>query len=94
MDAERERRIRQAVELCVRFAATADRDGPSHRLLGEPEPIQDDPRTDGRELLLQLDSGGPLGFDFGDCGRIYFLMRPEDVAAGRWDRARLALQCY
>jgi hypothetical protein len=79
----------------VRFATGDEgQDLPCHRLLGAPDPIQDDPLEGGWELLLQVDSGAPLDFDFGDSGRIYFLMRPDDLAAQRWERARVLLQCY
>jgi hypothetical protein len=76
----------------IRFSAGAGE--PAHRLLGEPDPIQHDPRAPGWALLLQLDSGEPLGFDLGDAGRIYFLMREPDVAARAWERARLVFQCH
>ena len=77
-------------------------EGPSHRLLGEPEAIQNDPREDapmrmrGEDwlLLLQVDSGEPLDFEFGDSGRIYFVVRREDLKAGRWDNVWCVLQCY
>lgn len=46
-------------------------------------------------LLLQL---GYVSFEdfnlmFGDMGRIYFYIQKEDLAAGRFDRAWLILQC-
>ena len=74
----------------------------AHRLLGEPDAIQGDPREnvledargDDWRLLLQLDSGEPLDFDFGDSGRIYLLIRGSDLAARRWERCWLVLQCY
>jgi uncharacterized protein YwqG len=77
-------------------------DEPAHRLLGVPEAIQEDPRRGvvpgargaDWQLLLQLDSGEPLGLDYGDNGRIYFLMRSSDLAEHRWERGRVVLQCY
>ena len=35
------------------------------------------------------------GFElmFGDCGRVYFCIRKEDLAARRFDRVWLILQC-
>ena len=30
---------------------------------------------------------------FGDCGRVYFCIRKEDLAARRFDRVWLILQC-
>ena len=76
-------------------------DEPFHRLLGEPEAIQGDPRDDvlpdargdDWQLLSQLDSGGPLDFDFGDCG-IDDLWRRADLVAHRWERGWLVLQCH
>lgn len=46
------------------------------------------------ELLLQLDSDedGP-GWMWGDLGRIYFWIRRQDLAARRFDRVWLILQC-
>lgn len=42
-------------------------------------------------LLLQLESlSEPM---FGDCGRIYFYIRREDLAARNFDRVWLLLQC-
>jgi len=47
-------------------------------------------------LLLQVDtdddSDGP-GWMWGDCGRIYFWIRRQDLAARRFDRAWTILQC-
>ncbi len=47
-------------------------------------------------LLLQVDtdddSDGP-GWMWGDCGRIYFWIRRQDLAARRFDRAWTVLQC-
>ena len=47
-------------------------------------------------LLLQLDSGvsvGGFSLEFGDSGSIYFYIRKEDLAARRFDRVWLVLQC-
>lgn len=46
-------------------------------------------------LLFQLDSFGAQNFslDFGDCGSIYFYIRKEELAARRFDRIWLILQC-
>jgi uncharacterized protein YwqG len=74
----------------------------AHRLLGVADAIQGDPRdnvlddarADEWRLLLQVDSGEPLDFEFEDSGRIYFLIRSVDLAAHRWDRCWLVLQCY
>lgn len=46
-------------------------------------------------LLFQLDSirQGTFSLDFGDYGRVYFYIRKEDLAARRFDRVWLVLQC-
>lgn len=46
-------------------------------------------------LLLQLDAiqQGKFSLDFGDYGRVYFYIRTEDLAARRFDRVWLVLQC-
>lgn len=51
---------------------------------------------DGWRLLFQLDSGvqtEDFSLDFGDSGSIYFYIRKEDLAARRFDRVWLILQC-
>lgn len=50
---------------------------------------------DNWQLLFQLDTVEKDGFElmFGDCGRIYFFIRKEDLAARRFDRVWLILQC-
>ncbi len=62
----------------------------------------DDPRAATLEpgqhdwvLLLQVDSDekGP-GWMWGDCGRIYFWIREQDLAARTFDGVWLVLQCY
>ena len=47
------------------------------------------------QLLFQLDTVENNGFElmFGDCGRVYFYIRKEDLAARRFDRVWLVLQC-
>ncbi len=46
-------------------------------------------------LLFQLDtvSNGDFELMFGDCGRIYFYIRKEDLAARNFDNIWLILQC-
>lgn len=63
-----------------------------------PEVLEETEKTalDGWRLLFQLDSGvSAKGFslDFGDSGSIYFYIRKEDLAARRFDRVWLILQC-
>lgn len=47
------------------------------------------------QLLFQLDTveNGDFELMFGDCGRIYFYIRREDLAQRRFDRVWLILQC-
>lgn len=47
-------------------------------------------------LLFQLDTVNykDFGLMFGDCGRIFFYIRKEDLAAKRFDRVWLMLQCF
>jgi len=44
-------------------------------------------------LLLQLDSEDAADMMWGDCGRLYFWIRDDDLAARRWDQVWLVLQC-
>ncbi len=70
-----------------------------HQLLGHPLWIQTQACEIDKEqiLLLQLDSDdhedGP-GWMWGDAGRIYFTIKPEDLAACRFDNAEMTLECY
>lgn len=45
-------------------------------------------------LLLQLDSDSSVEMMWGDVGRLYFWIRSEDLAARRFDRVWMSLQCY
>lgn len=44
-------------------------------------------------LLLQIDSDDEGGTMWGDAGRLYFLIRDQDLAAGAFDRCWFGLQC-
>lgn len=48
------------------------------------------------QLLFQLDTVEQDDFElmFGDCGRLYFYIRREDLAQRRFDRVWLIQQCY
>jgi uncharacterized protein YwqG len=47
------------------------------------------------ELLLQVDTQDELnGMIWGDCGKIYYMIRKEDLAIRKWDRVWFCLQCY
>ena len=45
-------------------------------------------------LLLQLDSYEATGMMWGDCGRLFFMMRQADLLSRKFDEAWLVLQCY
>ena len=77
-------------------ALEPDTDTPIHRMLGHPDAIQDDPSAGrpGTRLLLQVDSDEAVGMMWGDVGRLYYLITPEDLADCRFDRCHLHFQCY
>ncbi|MER5731685.1 YwqG family protein [Streptomyces sp. NPDC002138] len=60
-------------------------------------PAWDDPRMRdevGRWVLLaQFDSEEAADMMWGDCGALYWLIRPEDLTAHRFDRAKFTWQC-
>jgi uncharacterized protein YwqG len=60
----------------------------------------DDPRAKELEtgsqdwrLLLQLDADDDTGLMWGDCGTLYFWVRAQDAAKGRFENTWLILQC-
>lgn len=48
----------------------------------------------GYEVLLQLEEDEEIGLRFYDCGTLFFLIRPEDLAAHHFDRVRCVLYSY
>jgi hypothetical protein len=44
-------------------------------------------------LLAQFDSEDAAGMMWGDCGALYWLIRPQDLADRRFDRAMFTWQC-
>lgn len=44
-------------------------------------------------LLLQLDSDDEAGMMWGDCGMLYFWIRKDDLAQGRFEQCWMILQC-
>ncbi|MFD7234820.1 YwqG family protein [Streptomyces syringium] len=44
-------------------------------------------------LLAQFDSDGDAGMMWGDCGALYWLIRPEDLAERRFEAAMFTWQC-
>lgn len=67
---------------------------PIHRMLGYPDPVQDDPRNDDEVLLLQVDSDDDISMIWGDLGRLYVVIAADDLGARRFDRARVVLQSH
>lgn len=45
-------------------------------------------------LLWQIDTDEAPGFMWGDAGRLYIMIRHEDLQAGRLERVWMELQCY
>jgi uncharacterized protein YwqG len=46
------------------------------------------------ELLLQVDSDESAGMMWGDVGRLYFLIRKQDLESCRFESTWLVFQCY
>ncbi|MFG2492858.1 YwqG family protein [Streptomyces caniferus] len=81
--------------------------GHAHPVQGEVEtevargalgsPPWDDPRIEeealGWVLLAQFDSDDDADMMWGDCGVLYWLIRPKDLAERRFDRAMFTWQC-
>ncbi|MEV6647571.1 YwqG family protein [Amycolatopsis sp. NPDC051371] len=44
-------------------------------------------------LLAQIDSDDKAGMTWGDAGMLYWMIRTDDLEAGRFDRARCTMQC-
>ncbi|MFD7030632.1 YwqG family protein [Streptomyces sp. NPDC059917] len=68
----------------------------AHAALGDGA-AWDDPRMPDEVerwvLLAQFDSEDAADMMWGDCGALYWLIRPEDLAARRFDRAAFTWQC-
>jgi uncharacterized protein YwqG len=45
-------------------------------------------------LLLQLDSDLTAEMEWGDVGTLYFWIHQDDLAARRFDKVWMTLQCY
>lgn len=71
---------------------------PLHRLLGHPDNVQWDMHNDlpgsptDWQLLLQVDSDGVPNTEWGDTGRIYYWIRPRDLARRDFSQVMLLLQ--
>jgi hypothetical protein len=46
------------------------------------------------QLVLQIDSDIRVGMEWGDVGRLYLRVRKHDLAASRFDRCWMIMQCY
>ena len=71
----------EQAELALRGASTPSA-GPA---------VDDDVR--GWRLLAQIDSDDAAKMRWGDLGKLYFMIRPDDLRARRFDQARFAWQC-
>jgi uncharacterized protein YwqG len=70
---------------------------PVHRLGGYPVLIQSQGGSgspSGWDFLLQIDSDQDVGVMWGDMGRVYFWITPQDLAARRFEAAWGSNQCY
>jgi hypothetical protein len=65
-----------------------------HQLLGHPMIIQDPPEAEDHRLLAQFTYDSGLGWYFGDVGAYQYWLKPEDLAAGRWGKARLTFESH
>jgi uncharacterized protein YwqG len=45
-------------------------------------------------LLAQIDTDKRAGMTWGDCGALYWLIRPDDLAARRFEATCFTWQCY
>ncbi|MCA9093465.1 MAG: DUF1963 domain-containing protein [Planctomycetaceae bacterium] len=61
--------------------------------LSTPEGKRLAPGAKDWRLLLQLDSDDSVGWMWGDCGRLYFWIREEDLKARRFENCWMILQC-
>jgi len=48
----------------------------------------------GYQVLVQLDENDDIGLRFYDCGSLFFLIRPEDMEAKRFDKTICVLYSY
>ena len=48
----------------------------------------------GYQVLVDLEESDDLGLRFYDCGSLFFLIRPEDLAARRFEHVKCALYSY
>jgi uncharacterized protein YwqG len=75
-----------------------------HRIGGYPDDIQGDPKAEADrmapgnesawELLFQVDSEEAAGICWGDVGRLYFLVRQDDLLHRRFENTWLVADCH
>lgn len=69
-----------------------------HKVGGYPHFTQDDPRYDELAefdvLLFQMDTDSANGIQWGDMGVANFFVRPDDLAAGRFDQVLYNWDCH
>lgn len=82
------------------FAQVCAGDGSVHRIGGYPNLVQyrqlEFPADAGEanwQLLLQLDSEEDAGMMWGDVGRLYFVIREQDLKSLSFERAWIDWQC-
>ena len=65
-------------------------------VLGAPTCWQDELAQDypGYQVLVQLEEDDNIDLRFYDCGTLFFLIKPEDLAAKRFDRVKCVLYSY
>lgn len=67
-----------------------------HKMLGYPADIQGAAaeRDGSRRLLLELHYDTGMGWTFGDAGVYQYWIRPDDLAARRFERVELTFECH
>jgi len=78
-----------------------DGSGPGHQVGGYPNAVQGPVEYEVAEgsdaaqwlLLAQIESDEGVGMMWGDGGALYWLIRRDDLAAGRFDQTRFTWQC-
>ena len=65
-------------------------------VLGAPTCWQDELAQDypGYQVLVQLEEDDNIDLRFYDCGTLFFRIKPEDLAAKRFDRVKCVLYSY
>ncbi|MFI5492071.1 YwqG family protein [Actinoplanes sp. NPDC051859] len=83
------------------FYRWRDDSGQGHQIGGYPNavqgPVEDEVADDSDAtqwlLLAQIESDNRADMMWGDAGALYWLIRRDDLAAGRFDQARFTWQC-